>query len=541
MFPDGHASKLFTMLTLRHRHRATFLPLAALLLAALFGQDAPADQRSYDSRALSHYLDGDFAMMQGDFAGAAAAYKRALRYDIGSATIYLALAEAFQRQKLLEEAAAAGEQARRLQPEDAQVYEFLARNAAARQQTGEALEHLDRWARLDDGNLDPLFRKASLFLRQNDFTAAADTYLEIYDRDPRQEQVLSRAGEISLSAGDNERAYQAYQRLHSRRPDDHRITRTYAELSVRTKRVDQAIAAFESLEASGGATLAASLQLAWLYVQGAEIPRARTMLNELLEQGHRQWDVLNLAGHVAERMSDFEELARVASLMTEVYPDSVGGYTRLAIAMNSQKDKVGAVEVLEHASSLFPADANIHYLLGSLYFGTDRFAEAEAALLTALVRRPKARHIQSLLATNWSSMGRFVSSDSLYEVVLATGSENASVMNNYAYSMAERSQVSRQQLRYARKLSRASLKLQPDNSAFLDTYGWIWYRLNWYRTARKYIARSLEIQPENAVVLEHLAEVYMVLGKPGEAEAAYVRAEQVRQRTSPSMVRAPEE
>ena len=548
MFPDGVASKLFGIMASPPRRRTTVLLVSAVLLAAASGQAAPiqpestqSEQRQYDSRALSHYLDGDFAMMQGDYAEASAAYERALRYDSRSATIYLALAEALYKQDLLERAGAAGEEARRLQADDPLVYEFLSRNALAREAFGEAVGHLDRWAELDPGKLEPHFRKAGLLQRLEKFDAAVDLYLSIYDRDPRQHQVLPRAGELALSRGDFERAYQAYQRLHVQSPDDHRVTRTYAELCMRTERVEAAVKGYEELEESGGATLATTLQLAWLYVQGKELPRARTMLADLLEQGHRQWDVLNLAGHVAENLSEYDQLAEVATLMTEIYPDSAGGYTRLAIAKNEQDDKAGAVEVLERALPKFPRDPNMGYLLGNLYYGSDRFDDAARVLRAALDRRPETAHIQHLLATTWSSQGLYGPSDSLYEVILATEDRNAGVMNNYAYSLAERPEVSRKQLRRARKLSKAALKREPENAAFLDTYGWIWYRLKWYRTARRYIAKSLDVKPNNPVVLEHLGEVFVKRGRPDVAKTYFARAEQIRQGKTPAMVRAPEE
>ncbi|UCH09597.1 MAG: hypothetical protein JSU61_10265, partial [Fidelibacterota bacterium] len=130
---------------------------------------------------------------------------------------------------------------------------------------------------------------------------------------------------------------------------------------------------------------------------------------------------------------------------------------------------------------------------------------------------------------------------SLYELVLKSSKDDATLMNNYAYSIAERPQVTFRQLWYARQLSRKSLKLNPDNAAFLDTYGWIAYRLKWYRTAGRYISRSLEIRPDHPVVLEHQAEVYLNMGKPDQAEDYFKRAERARQQESATVVRTTED
>ena len=137
-------------------------------------------------------------------------------------------------------------------------------------------------------------------------------------------------------------------------------------------------------------------------------------------------------------------------------------------------------------------------------------------------------------------MGKYYPSDSLYEVVLKADDQDAVVLNNYAYSLAERTNVHKEKLRYARRLSRKSLSMQPDNPAFLDTYGWINYRLGKYRTARKYIIKSLDIRPDHPVVVEHLGEVYLQLGDEVSADKYFQMAQQIRKRESPPIVRAPE-
>ena len=522
---------------MKFRHQISPLILLAVLVfqSPTSGQDTEGKQ--YDSRALSHYLEGDLYMRQGNYAEAEAAYLRALQYDSTSATIYLELGEVLLRQGKLERSREAGEKARQLQPDDPQVYEFLVQYAAAAENPEDALKYLDKWSQLEPTNLNPLFSKAGLLLQLNKFSEAIDTYLAIYDRDPLQEQVLPRAGEIALSTGDIERAYQAYARLYKKRPDDPRINRTFAEIAVRTKRLKEAVEAYTRLESTGKASLATTLQLSWLHLQLEDPEKAQLLLVPLIDEGHRQWDVLNLASHIADQLDDYERLSKIATLMKEVYPDSMGGYTGLAIARNYLNDKSGAIAVLEEAVPLFPKNADIHYLLGNLYFGAERYAEAEEQLLAALNYKPTASYIQQLLATTWSSLGKYTPSDSLYELVLKSSKEDATLMNNYAYSLAERAKVSFRQLWYARQLSRKSLKLVPDSPAFLDTYGWISYRLKWYRTAEKYIVRSLELRPEHSVVLEHLAEVYLKQGKPEQAEEYFRRAEQVRQQESATVVR----
>lgn len=533
------ASKFFRRMSSLRRYRNLIIYCFIAAVAGVFGQETDAEGSGYNSQALSHYMDGDLYMMQGNFPAAIASYERALSFDSSSATLYLALGEAVLDQGQVKRAQWAGEKARKLEPNDPLVYEFLARTSIAQEDLQQAIRHLDEWIALDPTNLDPLFEKADLQLRQKNFKNAIDTYLAIYDRDRIQQQVLPRAGEIALSIGDFNRAYEAYRRLYQLRPDDARIARAFAEICVRTERLPEAIEAYESLQAKGQATLANTLQLAWLHLREDNLERAQTLLRPLIDQGNRQWDLLSLSGHIAERMSDYEQLEQISTLLIGVYPDSIQGYTTMAIARNYLENEAGAVEILEIALQRFPRNPDINYLIGNLYFGQEYFSKAEQHLLIALDGIPAASHIQHLLATTWSSMGKYHPSDSLYEVVLKADDKDAVVLNNYAYSIAERTHAPKEQIRYARRLSRKSLSIQPENPAFLDTYGWINYRLSKYRAARKYIVRSLEIRPDHSVVLEHLGEVYLQLGDEILADKYFRKAREIRERESPPIVRAP--
>ena len=508
------------------------LPLALFLLAPAISigqaQDDHQESRSYDSNALSHYLDGDMYMMQGDHGAAVRAYAQALRYDSTSATIYLSLGEAYLQLSQPHKAWQAGQKALALEPQDGEVHKFLSSVAIATSEFPKAVKHLEEWYRLDPTDMEPLFRKAALHLQQKKYAEAVDTYLGIYDRDPMQTQVLTRAGEIALSINDYERGYQVYGRLQKRRPDDLRILRTFAEVAVRAGHTDEAISAYQTLVAADNASLGSRVQLAWLLRQAGKLDESLSHLTKLIEEGHRQWEVLHLGIVAASDAADFTGLDRFSGMMIEIYPDSAEGYSARAIARSNLDDPLGAIEVLETAAQRIPANGNIDYLLGNLYYSVRRYEDAEARLKEALRIHPKVTEIRQLLAAAWSELRRFRASDSLYEKLIEEQPKDAIALNNYAYSIADRELASRKRLRYARKLSRRSLKLESDNPAFLDTYGWVLYKLGWVRRAGRYIARSIELRPGSPEVLEHMGAVHRRRGQNGEAERLVEEARQIR-------------
>jgi tetratricopeptide (TPR) repeat protein len=90
-------------------------------------------------------------------------------------------------------------------------------------------------------------------------------------------------------------------------------------------------------------------------------------------------------------------------------------------------------------------------------------------------------------------------------------------LNNYSYSLSERNL----QLEISEKMSKRALEFEPDNSAYLDTYGWILFKMRKYDDAIKYIKKALELRDtvgEDASVLnEHLGDIYFEIGNKEKA------------------------
>ena len=510
-----------------------FLPLMAS--GQEFQQDT--EPKRYDSSALSLYLEGDLFVMQDDYESAARAYAEALRHDSSSATIYLSLGEALVHLGQHHKAWWAGQRALSLEPEDPEVHQFLADVAAKNRDIPTAIMHLEAWGKYDPTDIEPYFRKAALYLQEKQYDQAIDAYIAIYDRDPLQEQVLPRAGDIALSLKDFERGYEVYRRLKEIKPDDPHILRTFAEMCLRTNRNEEAITAYQALEASGRASLGNRLQLAWLYRQAGQVQQALATINILIDEGHRQWDVLRMGSIAASELEEFNALVHIAGIMLDVYPDSLAGYTAMAIGKSNLDDNGGAIEVLKRALSRVTPTVDVHYFLGSLYYSVENFMAAEMHLLAAKALVPNSRNVRQLLASVWSEMRNYSASDSLYERLLSDEKNDAVSLNNYAYSIADREQVTRKQLKYARKLSKRSLKRDKNNPAFLDTYGWIWFHLGRTRQAHKYIARSLAVRGDSPEVLGHMAAILKLRGKDEEARIYADKAEAIL-RQQQELVRA---
>lgn len=108
----------------------------------------------------------------------------------------------------------------------------------------------------------------------------------------------------------------------------------------------------------------------------------------------------------------------------------------------------------------------------------------------------------------------------MYELALRYDSENHNAMNNYAYNLSLR-EVN---LERAKELSLRAIELDAENAAYLDTVGWVYFKLGDFDRARRFIRASIDTGAASAEVLEHMGDVYEALGNIDEAKKWWKQA-----------------
>ena len=100
-------------------------------------------------------------------------------------------------------------------------------------------------------------------------------------------------------------------------------------------------------------------------------------------------------------------------------------------------------------------------------------------------------------------------------------------LNNYAYYLSETGQ----QLDKAEQMSLKTVKAEPKNATFLDTYAWILFRQKRYAEAKIYIDQTLQCDSDtSAVLLEHAGDIYYHVGNKQQAVEYWKQAlERTRQ------------
>ena len=164
---------------------------------------------------------------------------------------------------------------------------------------------------------------------------------------------------------------------------------------------------------------------------------------------------------------------------------------------------------------------NIIYplLLGDITYYQRLDNEALNWFKIALKLDKNNSNLRHRVANLSESLFKYELSDSIFTKIIEDDSTDASGFNNYAYSLCERPNPN---LEFALELSQKAIKLEPENPAFLDTIGWIYYRLGNYDLALNYIFKSAKLDQKSEIILNHLAEVYLKLNNINEALNIYL-------------------
>ena len=183
----------------------------------------------------------------------------------------------------------------------------------------------------------------------------------------------------------------------------------------------------------------------------------------------------------AVKKEDYKQIIKVCEPGIEATPDALPLYYYLAIAYHQaeQTDSVLSVcnRALEHVAPDTQKELISHFysIMGDIYHTKKQMSEAYAAYDSALVYNPS----------------------------------NIGALNNYAYYLS----VERRDLDKAEEMSYKTVKAEPNNSTYLDTYAWILFEKGNYAEARIYIDNAMKSDGEKSdVIVEHCGDIYFMTG-----------------------------
>jgi len=157
------------------------------------------------------------------------------------------------------------------------------------------------------------------------------------------------------------------------------------------------------------------------------------------------------------------------------------------------------------------------------FHAAERFEDTVPVLEALAEKHSESLEIQFLRGAALERTGDARGAAAAFERVLELDPKHAQTLNYLGYMWADRGE----NLERARELILRAVDLDPQNGAYIDSLGWVLYRLGQLSEAQQHLERAVRLAPGDPVVYEHLGDVYVALGETGKAAEFYRLALQV--------------
>lgn len=211
----------------------------------------------------------------------------------------------------------------------------------------------------------------------------------------------------------------------------------------------------------------------------------------------------------------------------EIAPDNKGARIEL---LRTLLGKIGNDEIIEISKpgvEYNPDEMAFYYFLGFAYIQKDDDDNAfdifrkGVAQATDSSEPSLVSDMYSYIGDIYHQRGQIEEAYAAFDSCLQWKEDNVECMNNYAYFIS----VDGGDLSRAEQMSYKTIKAQPTNSLYLDTYAWVLFQEKRYAEAQIYIEQAVANDSTNSYVqLEHAGDIYIMLGETDKAIDYWRRA-----------------
>ncbi len=256
---------------------------------------------------------------------------------------------------------------------------------------------------------------------------------------------------------------------------------------------------------------------------------ANPLFATLFDQHPHNAQLNFLYGSVLLLQENKEAAMKQFEIYTTAEPENPGGWEQmLRIALPDSLDRV--VSITEKALKYIPDAYQFYFYLGGAKYQQEKYKEAlaifEAGLETMGEENPpvKSDFYAQIGDLNYHLGNRDIAFEN-YEKALKLNPQNLGVLNNYSYYLS----IKDENLDKAERMSGITVKAEPTNPTFLDTYGWVLFKQGAFTMAKIYIENAVKYTEKepSAEVMEHYGDVLYKTGETDKALEQWKKAKEL--------------
>ena len=459
--------------------------------------------------------------------------------------------------------------AMRTQPGNYWYKETLASYYQRKGEDGKAIEVIEDMVSQFPSRLEPLMALVDLYNRTQDYQKVIHTLDRLEQLDGKSEQISMEKFRMYLAMDNNEKAFSEIESLVKEYPYEMRYLTILGDVYMENGKEEEAYSTYQKVLAQEPEYAPAMLSMASYYEkmgedslyraqldglllnQKVEIPTKLNIMRQLImrsERGDR--DSTKIVGLFDSMLAQEQESADVAMLaaqyllskrmdeqakpvlwkVLEIDPENKPARLQLLSFAISKEDLDEVIRICSPAVEYMPEALEFYYYWGLAHYQKDQHDEALEVFKKG-VRQVGENSDKNMVSDFYSIMGDLyhtkkmnVEAYAAYDSALVYKPDNIGALNNYAYYLS----VEKKDLDKAEEMSYKTVKAEPTNNTYLDTYAWILFEKGKYAEARIYIDQALQNGGDkSSVVVEHCGDIYWMAGEQEKALEYWKQAEKL--------------
>lgn len=413
------------------------------------------------------------------------------------------------------------------------ILEMLVQLYQKRADYDNTIKTLDRLETLEGKNERLTYAKSEIYSLTGDKKAAINEMKKLADQYPNDLNYRGMYGDALLMNGQEKEAFDIYTGILKAEPDNYR-----AQLSMRAyyKQKDMAADA-DSM----------TMQLllnkntgddARVYIMRQEIAESENgggdstkilrLFDRMMAQPQASTDIAILyATYMSLKKMPQEKIEAVLEKVLAQTPDNAAARLQLVAYAWQRDDLDRVIELCKAARQYNPDEMAFYYYEGMAHFRKDDNDSALNAFqngISVIGEHSDPDIVSDFYAVMGDLLyekGRAAEAYAAYDSCLQWKDDNIGCLNNYAYYLS----VNGDSLDKAEKMSYRTVKAEPKNATYLDTYAWILFMQGRYAEAKIYIDQAVQNDSDSsAVILEHAGDIHAKAGDIDGAVELWARA-----------------
>ena len=215
-----------------------------------------------------------------------------------------------------------------------------------------------------------------------------------------------------------------------------------------------------------------------------------------------------------------DSIDNIYQKVLQIEPDNVPARINLIYNIWNKHHFDKVIELCKAAQLYNPTEMVFYYFQGYALYQKHQNDEALEAFKKGVTQiKPDSK--PDIVSDFYAIMGDILYEKGLtteafnaYDSCLSWKPDNYLALNNYAFYLSQTGK----NLSKAESMSYKTIKAEPKNGIYLDTYAWILFKLKRYEEAKIYIEQAMRnYTKQDKTVLEHAGDIYSMTGNTDKA------------------------